>query len=47
MVIYVTWGTTTYVRVWVLLLTGLRKEEETYVLAVHSNAAKMPKKNAY
>lgn len=47
MVTYVTWDTTTYVRVWVLLIKGLRKEEETYVLAVPSNAVNMQKKKMH
>lgn len=44
MVTYITWDITTYVRVWVLLVTGLRNEEKTYVLAVHRNAGNMQNK---
>jgi hypothetical protein len=47
MVTYITWDTTTYVKVWVLLVTGLRKEEKTYVLEERRNAVNMQKKKLH
>jgi hypothetical protein len=44
MVTFITWDTTTYGRVCVLLVTGLRKEEKAYVLAVHRYAENTQKR---